>query len=573
MTPPRRSPRTLARLVATATLVVAALLATVAPAGAHAQLTSTSPYDGETVAEPPPQVTLTFNEGVDAATGAIRVYDDQGERVDDATVVHDGERTVGVGLEGTLDEGAYVVTWRATSEDGHPVKGAFVFSVGDGGDVDEALLTRLFSGDGDAIVQVLAGAARIASYLGVLLAAGLLLVTRIVRPAADETGRLVRLVRRGAWVALVATVLTVPLQAMLTTGFGPVAALRPAVLGEVLASSVGVAAGVRSVALAAVLALAATGPVALGAGVVATLSFVIDGHSRTVDPAALMLAGDATHLLAVAAWVGVVAGLVVLVRGRRLEDDPVGAATAVARASGIATVAVVVVVVAGVAMSWALVREPRALTSTAYGWTLLAKVALAAMVVAVGSYNNRRLVPAVRRALTPVPAGASTDVVTDPAPVDGLARAGWRRLGATVRAEAWLLVAVVVVTGALVNLRPAAEAAGITGAYETTVEVTDELSANVVVDPNVAGANEIHVYLLDATGRPTRDVDGVRMRLTLPAQDIGPIERTPLPAGPGHWVLSGGDLAIPGAWDIDVVVEVDSFTEERLTVPVVVNAP
>lgn len=160
---------------------------------------------------------------------------------------------------------------------------------------------------------------------------------------------------------------------------------------------------------------------------------------------------DVIHLLAGAAWLGGIVVLAFTVRPRRLEDDPAGAATLVARFSGIATVAVVTVTLAGFALSWALVRRPRALISTGYGWTLLAKVLVAAAVIAVGVYTNRHLVP---RAGEP---GA------------------WRRLGTTLRFEAGALVVLLAITGFLVNQRPAAEAAGITGAYEVYEDVTDEL--------------------------------------------------------------------------------------------------
>lgn len=559
---------------ALAGLTMVVLLAVAAtPADAHAALRTTSPGDGESVATSPDTVTLEFNEPVSTATGAIRVFDATGARVDDASVVQPDERTVGVGLARTLGDGSYVVTWRATSDDGHPIRGAFVFTVGTGEGVDDALLERLFAGDGDALAGLAAALARTVAYLGTLLAAGLVLLAAVTPLRDDERVLLGRWTRRGVVGALVASVLLLPLQAMLATGFGPLEALRPAVLGEVATGSVGVAVAARVVALAVlVVARRATAardagrpptPIALAAAAVATWSFLLDGHTRTVDPAWLLVTGDAVHLAAAAAWLGVVVGLVVLLRARRLDDDPVGGAALVSRASAIATVAIVALTVAGLAMAWALVREPRALTSTAYGWTLVAKVGLAAVVVAIGAYNRRVLVPAVRGVATPSDAATDDDA-------RGLARAGWRRLAGTVRVESAVLVAVLAVTGVLVNLRPAAEAAGITGAYETTVDV-DDVRLNLVVDPNVAGANEVHVYVLDRTGRPARDLDGVRMRLAMPERDIGPIEREPFPAGPGHWVLSGRELSIPGSWAIEVVVEIDRFTERAVTVDVVVN--
>lgn len=542
--PPAPHTRLLAGVAATFLL----LLVLAAPAFGHASLVSTTPADGAELGSSPSEVVLSFSEPVEVPPAGIRVFDGSGERVDTGAVDRADATTVSAPLAAGLDDGSYIVTWRAVSEDGHPIRGAFVYTVGEG-EVDEDLLARLFSGDSEALVAAVAAVVRGAAYLGTLVAGGALLF--LVRAAAGqpvEQDRARRWARRGAWLGIVATVLGVPLQSMVTTGFGPLAAMAPDVLTATLDSSFGVAAGVRLVGLAGALFLVGAASVpALTAGTLAVVSFALDGHTRTVDPGWLVAGADVVHLLAAAAWLGGIVVLFFTVRSRRVEDDPTGAATLVARFSGIATVSVVLVTLAGFTLSWALVRQPRALTSSSYGWTLLAKILVAAAVIAVGVYNNRHLVP---RAAEP---GA------------------WRRLGTTLRFEAVALIVLLAITGFLVNQRPAAEAAGITGAYEVYEDVTDELQLNLVVDPNRAGANEIHLYLLDATGRPAGEVEDVRFRLSKPDDDIGPIERDPLVAGPGHWVLSGRELSLPGDWVVEIVLGVDRFTEETVEVPVTVN--
>jgi copper transport protein len=283
-------------------------------------------------------------------------------------------------------------------------------------------------------------------------------------------------------------------------------------------------------------------------------SFLLDGHTRTAEPMWLLWVADAIHVLAAAAWAG---GLVVLasnLRDRRRSDDPSGAAAMVAGFSGIAMTALLVVTVAGLAMSWALVRQPRALTSTDYGWTLAVKVGLVAVLALVGAYNRRQLVPLISR--TEDEAGAD---------------AAWRSLRGTVGFEVLVVALVIAVTAFLVNLRPAAEAAGITGAFDTVVAVDEDLSVNLVVDPNRVGLNEIHLYVFDATGRPTGDLSDVTLNLTHPERDIGPIEREAFVAGPGHWQVTGRDLAVPGRWLIEVVIGIDRFTTATTEVEVVVN--
>ena len=110
---------------------VVLLLLAAAPAGAHAELVQSDPAPGAVLARPPEQVKLTFTEDVDVTGGAIRVFDADAERVDSGGVESTG-RTVTLPLP-SLDDGSYVVTWRVTSTDAHPIRGAFTFQVGQGG--------------------------------------------------------------------------------------------------------------------------------------------------------------------------------------------------------------------------------------------------------------------------------------------------------------------------------------------------------------------------------------------------------------------------------------------------------
>jgi copper transport protein len=131
------------------------------------------------------------------------------------------------------------------------------------------------------------------------------------------------------------------------------------------------------------------------------------------------------------------------------------------------------------------------------------------------------------------------------------------------------LVVAVAVTALLVTLPPAAEAAGVTDPFSTTAEFGAGL-LNLVVDPNRAGVNEVHVYTLDQSGLPTSLSGELSMGLSMPHHDIGPLERNPIVAGPGHWILSGPELSIPGTWEI-TIRRVEGFDEDTVTIPVTVN--
>jgi len=148
-------------LVMTAALLTTAGLAS--PASGHALIRSTTPADGEEVGGAPTEVVLEFNEPVTANAGAVRIFDTDGQRVDEGDAQVVGAAELHVGLQPDLDDGTYIVSWRATSADAHPVHGAFVYSVGPAGEDIEAAIAEILQDDDDAAVQAAAAIARFCS--------------------------------------------------------------------------------------------------------------------------------------------------------------------------------------------------------------------------------------------------------------------------------------------------------------------------------------------------------------------------------------------------------------------------
>ena len=540
--------RAAATLFAVFCLVAIAAL----PAAAHAQLEETSPVDGETVPTSPGSVAVTFNERVTAPAGAIRVFDTAGTRVDSGSVesTEGGARLVGALDEG-LRNGTYIATWRAVSADGHPISGAFVFHVGEpGASVDESLIASLVGDAQGRTAAVAAGVARWASYLASLVVIGAFVFAAKLEPKArPETTRVIQTV---GWVGIGFSLLQIPLFAMSSTGLGVPALGSGTIWGDALGSSVGVAALIRTAGLG--LMLAATRSWAIWMGWLSVTILVgaelITGHTRTTEPVWLVLPADAVHVLAAGIWLGGLVALAVVHRGRRAANDPAGAANALGRFSRLAAWTVLALTVAGGALAWSQVRAPRALTSTVYGWMLIAKVGLVVAVLGVAAYNNRVLVPRL--------SGGSTEA------------SAWQRLRRTVGVEMLGLILAVGLTAFLVDLQPAAEAAGVSGPLSVYVEF-GERQLNLVVDPNRAGLNSVHATVFSAGGLPARLEGPVTFEFSLPDEEIGPILREPQVAGPNHVIFTGTDLAIPGDWEITVRERVSEFEEEVAVVQVEVN--
>lgn len=126
----RRSAALLALLTIAASAVVTSLAAP-APAAAHDVLIATAPKAHSTVGAPRSTVRLTFNDAVQTSFAEVVVTDRAGDElsIGKPDVVDD---TVTQRIKPFPAGGAYRVSWRIVSADGHPVSGTFTFTVGKG---------------------------------------------------------------------------------------------------------------------------------------------------------------------------------------------------------------------------------------------------------------------------------------------------------------------------------------------------------------------------------------------------------------------------------------------------------
>lgn len=114
----------------------AALLAVslVGVASAHSDLVSSDPAEGAALDAAPAKITLVFSEELKPTGNLITVTDASGAQVDagdTALDTGDAKRvTLTVSLKSGLGDGAYTVSWKNASTDGHSEEGSFSFRVG-----------------------------------------------------------------------------------------------------------------------------------------------------------------------------------------------------------------------------------------------------------------------------------------------------------------------------------------------------------------------------------------------------------------------------------------------------------
>jgi copper transport protein len=553
-TRPARRHRPAGRLAAALVALALALLAVVgagSPAAAHAELVGSDPAEGAVVDTAPETVTLIYNEPVRLTSQEIAVYDAGGEVVPSSAGASGEEVRVTLTDAAALADGTYVVSWNVLSGDGHPISGALTFSVGA---PSASVVAPPEAESSSAAVTVLRDALTVVTYVGLLLAAGLALFVVLVLPrtwsGSESRARLRRLTTYAAGAGATGAVLQVPVASVYAQGLelGDVVTGFDAgvVVNEVVSAAlvvVGLGAVVRTLTDAAPGFLA--GRVAGTGAVVALAGPAFAGHTRAYPPAPVMILWDVLHVTAGAMWLGGLVGLVLTLRA--MSGREVVAARTLSRFSTIASGLLLVVAGAGAFLAWRIVGSWSLLVGTTYGWLLLAKIAIAALVAAMGGWNRWRTLPAVRSA-----SGF------------GDRERAARLVVRTVRVEAALLVVLLGVTGVLVNTSPRpAPVTPVSGTTGTGAATAGDLRVLAVMDPQRVGSNTLLVQVQDAAGDPYDPPANPVVSLRTEGLDVGEVTVTPIAAGTYR-----GEVVVPraGEWEVQVSIVLSRFENPVTTV-------
>ncbi len=586
------------RAFAAAAIVAAAVFLSAGPAGAHAILEGSDPAPETRLDESPAEIALRFDEPVDAELGGVRLFDEEGNRIQLGRPGRvDGDESTVTADVPALADGGYVATWRVVSDDSHPVQGAFSFRVGES-DASAAELETLSSSllkaeGGSAVVGVLFAIDRWAVFLATTVFVGGLFFLAAVWTEGRGSRRAWRTLG-GAWgVALVASIASIGLQGAFAEALPFRDVLDPSVWSGIVDTRFGQAALLRAALLVVMVPLALAvlrerepdaarrrtqaGAVAV-VGLATLFSISLAGHATTGVWVPVAGVTDLVHLAGVAVWAGGLAVVLGAVFPPSASEPPV------MRFSALAPWAMGAIVASGVVQAWRQVGSIDALRSTDYGTVLIVKlvfVGVLLVVAAVARNTLRDRVDVAReRALVgaPVPAGpgaARAEDVPDAATLAAEDRALASRLRKLVTVEAVLAVAIFAVTAVLVNVQPARSAQE--QAFAEIVE-GDNVAFDVFVTPAVAGRNDFHATTL-TPGGTQRDVLEMRMELTLPDHDIGPFTATSARdapggevrlrrLGPGHYAAFGLDVPISGDWELTITVVFDEVESGTATTEV-----
>jgi copper transport protein len=395
------------RSLLAAVLVVALVLP--AAAAAHATMSEATPAVQGTVAEPPTEVRLRFDQAVSIGPTAIRVFDRDGRLVSGAARSEREGYEVVAPVTGLAVGDAYTVRWRTLSSDGHVGYGVFTFGVG----VEPPSPTEAVGASGMTWKD---DVARWALFVSLALLVGglgfrLLVLPRDAPPALVSRVNLVLAI--GAFAAIDvgivafvlrgANALQVSAVDLLYSDLSPFAdGTRFGSAFKVMTVGLGLCATLVILAWVFDRARLLWPAFVLSALLLAGLS--LSGHQATEPNSSVVTeAADWLHLLAASLWVGGV----VLLATAVWPLAPELRRSAFLRFSRFATVLVAVVVLAGTYV--AIVRLPAVsdLWATGYGQALLLKVGLACIALAWGAVHHFVVRPRLLRGEVPPRAGRS----------------------------------------------------------------------------------------------------------------------------------------------------------------------
>jgi len=339
-----------------------------ASASAHSFLIRSQPEAGSRVPEAPRTLTLDFSEPFVAGSQRVHIL-----RSDGHAVALPPSRRAGSVVDQRLPanlRGVFIVSWRVVSIDGHVSLGQFAFAAGVAGE-----LPRVASSSQPTSWSAVA--ASWLMFIGLALALGGLVSERLVwRPASAHQRIADAPVVLGVILAVAGAVLELVLLAGNDRGGGLGSGLSGEALGNALLTRPGKLTLAILISLVAAGVLARVRPLRAGAIVplLAGVVFSADlGHSGTSSTGWAVVA-DSVHLVAVAAWAGALAHLVMIARGA--EERRSAFLAGAGRYSRFALPTVLVILTTGVLTAIPEFRSVGELVTTGYGRTLLVKSGL-----------------------------------------------------------------------------------------------------------------------------------------------------------------------------------------------------
>jgi copper transport protein len=508
-------------------LGLALVLGAVGSAAAHASLVRAEPADGALLPSPPQRFTLTFNEPVSPLV--LQLVRSDGSAIALARFML-RDKTLDIEAPAAVGSGTHVLTWRVVSEDGHPVGGSIVFSIGAASAAPDARQVT------DWPVRLALWSARLVLYAGLFFGiGGAFFQSWIARGSRHG----VTIVAGAALIGLAGDLLSIGVQGLDALDLPLAALVRRAAWEAGLGTHYGITAVVAAVALIAALMCCATRrrdaarALSLAALIGAGLALAASGHAGAADPQWLTRPAVFVHAVTIAFWAGALIPLGIMQAVRAPE-----ARAALSRFSRAIPFALLPLLVAGIVLAVMQIEQPGALIATDYGRVLLAKLALVAALLGLAGFNRWRLTGSAA-------AGDATAT---------------HMLVRTIAVEIALIVAILGIA-ALWRFTPPPRATA--AAEPAAVHLhTAKAMAEVTMMPGRVGPVAASILIMSGDLGPL-EAKEVTLVLAQPAAGIEPIRIPMRKSVDGPW-RADLTLPVPGGWSLRIDILVSDFELTRL---------
>jgi copper transport protein len=599
---------------------------------AHAFTIRSDPSPSQSVPSPPTKVDVYFSEPIDLRYSTIKVLDPGGKQVDvkDEHNIGGDPASLSVTLSSSgLKDGVYTVSTKVLSAtDGHVVDNAFVFGIGQAAIPSAEHSNSQFGSQSQLYIPN--AIARFPAYVGQVLVVGAAFATlwlwkpfsqvrwlndaiAPVRKRIDKS--LIILIIIGSAILVISDFGIIFVQASdlgtgineaIGTKFGTVWVLRTIesfiILGVSLWTYIRRVRGpARSAFSISLTRGEVTSIFAIGLAILATTTLI--GHGAT-NGQLLPIAIDFIHNLAASLWIGgiIYLGFVVAPKIKSAEtlEESIKASTLsiiIPRFSTIPVTILGVIVVTGPFLLYFIENNLDLTLASLYGKWLIIKLSLAAIMIAIGGYNQRIIQRDAVSISTAMNIAAATTIKNTRGARQGREQLELHpdnnnnnnnidkkdknrrpkkskktdaisKFSRTTKVEAIVGIALLAAVALLVNTgTPGSEFQGqqqqsntSNSTIGTTVSeqqhfkstrfVEDGNRVILSIDPFTPGTNNFNILFLDYKGNPL-DIKSAQIRYTQIEKGIGPINVNSTQISRGVFSANAA-FGLPGQWNLEI---------------------
>ena len=491
-------------------------------ASAHPFLLDSEPGQGQNAPAGTTQIITNYSEAVEIGFSELRVYDANGNQVDNKDTAYNGGETSLIVTTPPLEDGVYTITSKVLSKiDGHLVQAAIVFGVGDV-KIDSSLLEKQENSETTFIPESIA---RFPGLVGQTIVLGGVIVSITIWSSQQTRFREVFADINEQFKIKFSKIIGIGVIATFASNFIMLGVqtwrLETSPL-DVIGTTFGTTWLIRMIITIIIIGLwfwmekkneiTIKGQIPLLiASLILIATTTMMGHGASTELEAPWIL-DYSHNLLSSIWIGGVIffAFVALPTITKTENSIKEKITLslIPRFSGLFIIAIGILIITGPTLLWFLDDNVASLTDSTYGKLILIKIAIAAAMIGFGGMYQIKFLKNMND-------------------LEKLNIS--RKISKPLKFEAGLGIALLAVVALLVNSSlPAGEiqsADAIQGTFGyESVLFSENAKFDVKVLPAGIGSNTISVIVTSYDNRPLADISGLKVKVSNPQKNISPIE-------------------------------------------------